>query len=171
LSNSLGMRSSRKKSNCARSHIGKSGVHRRRCVLPARSIETELNKWQKLVERLVFWRASGKPAGQVIGAVLKGQAPVQCFDDWSERALELAVDGVEAKRSGHRAERQFVHECASDGEGSQPSEPIGQIAKPLAKKNAGLDRVGFVGTHGLRPGMADAQSRPADTSISCWLLR
>ena len=53
------------------SHVGQAWVHCRNCILPSRCIETELNEWQKLVQRLVLWRPAGKTAGQVIGAILK----------------------------------------------------------------------------------------------------
>ena len=47
-------------------HIGETRVHRRRRILPPWSIETELNKRQKLVEGLVLRRPAGKASGQVM---------------------------------------------------------------------------------------------------------
>ena len=84
--------------------IGEAGIHRRRCVLPSRGIEAELDKRQKLIERLILGRPASKAAGQVIGAVLKGQASVKCLDGGKKLALEFAARCVEAERTGSRAE-------------------------------------------------------------------
>ena len=87
------------------SHVGQAGVHRRDCILPSRRIETELNKRQKLVQRLVLWRPAGKAVRQVIRAVLKRQAPVKRFDGGNKDALSLTAGRTEAKCSCRRSER------------------------------------------------------------------
>jgi len=71
-------------------NLRQARVHGRCRILPARCIETELNERQELVERLVLRWPAGKTAGQVVRAVLKGQAPVQRFDGRNKDALELA---------------------------------------------------------------------------------
>ena len=119
LSNSLGMRSSRKKSSCARNPVAfpaslSSGtmtsaanchatatyanlrLHRSFHVLAAWSIEAKLYKRQELVQRLVLWRPSSKTAGQVISAVLNGQAPVKRFDGRNKDVLSLTARRAEA---------------------------------------------------------------------------
>src|SRR5262249_34931561 len=100
------------------SHVGEAWIHGRYRVLAAWRIETELNKRQKLVERLVLRWTASKTVGQVVGTVLKGPTPVQCFDVGNEGALKSAARCVDAKGSGCRAERQFVDERTCDGEGS-----------------------------------------------------
>jgi hypothetical protein len=53
------------------SYICQSGIHRGGGFLSARRIERELDERDELMQRLIFGKfARGKPAGEVVGAVL-----------------------------------------------------------------------------------------------------
>src|SRR5215467_16218356 len=123
-------------------HIGQAGIHRGRSFLPARGVECELDQRDELMQWLGLGKLAGpKTAGEIEGAVLDREAPVQDIDIADQQRAELTVGPVHAeirRRSGKRVLERYR---AGNGKRAQPGETVGKVAEALAEENCGLERV------------------------------
>ena len=119
------------------SDVCQARVHGRCRVLPAWRIETELNERQKLVERLFLRWPAGKTAGEVIGAVLKGQAPVQRFDGGNQNAWSLPLGALKPSEVVVAPKGNSSTNAPVTAKGRSHASPSGKSPNPLPKKTPG----------------------------------
>src|SRR5262245_61690718 len=102
-------------------HIGQAGIHRGRGFLPARGIECELDQRDELMQRLGLGKLAGpKTRGEIEGAVLDGEAPVQDIDVAGEPRAELTVGPVDTEVRRRSDKRVLERYRAGNSERAQP---------------------------------------------------
>src|SRR5262249_38254503 len=69
--------------------IGEAGVHRCRGGLSARTVKSELDERNELVQRLVLWRGAVEATGEIKWAVLDRKTPKQRFDNKRQNRHEI----------------------------------------------------------------------------------
>src|SRR5262249_48955864 len=117
-------------------NIRQSGIHRSGSFFSARCIERKLNKWDKLIQRLLLRKLTGPlSASKIKSAVLDREPPVQCIDIACEHGAKFAGLLVDAKVYRCSRHGVFQRDCTCHGKRAQPRETIGRITKALAKEN------------------------------------